>query len=308
MKSLIVDKKTGAGVFSAPYADDLSEQLRYPEHVAWIDFFRPDYGWLKKEFGVPSCLLDLCKLRTGVPCIVADGKYTLFKTMVINSLEETSCRSEITFIFSRKVLLTLHEAPVKAFSGLEAESDKVSSILRESPASLFFYLLSLIMEDYLRCAERWRALLDVSDAEERTTVSWSSAHRSVSELYASGSELKRILKRMGSDSSLMKRSRSRSAYERCVYMASSLLVVLYGVRQSLAYETAVARDTNIRRVMGEVLRMRVALCVTAVFLCAGVSIAAFSWFPILPAVMFTSGSAAALIISVYFLHKKRGTP
>lgn len=173
MRTFVVDRKSGTGLFIAPHAADLFEHLHNPRHAAWIDFYQPDYDWLRKNFGLSHHLISICKANLKIPYCKKIGKAVLFKTIVINP-SAPELIGEIKYIITARYVLTLHDGPIDAFVGLDADADAMAPHLAAGTAVFTGYLLDRLADCYLRvsaqqlhCCQKQKNIRGLSDTDLR---------------------------------------------------------------------------------------------------------------------------------------------
>jgi len=155
-KVFVVDRNTKAGIFIAPYPSDVLDYLADPENLLWIDFYQPNYEWIKKHFSIYNHTLSLCKDKNATAYYESAREYCYLKTLVLypDKLTTTAQAGIVNFIVSKSYILTFHDSPIDIFDGIDIDPDGVSRILARGTDRFFAYLLDLLIGDYYRFADK----------------------------------------------------------------------------------------------------------------------------------------------------------
>jgi len=155
-KAFIVDRKTKAGVFLAPYPADVMEHLKEPDNFLWIDFYQPNYDWIRKNFKIHHHIIELCKDKTGFAYYEPLKEYFFLKTLVLNPEKYRSVgeSGNLNLIVSKQFILTFHESYVEAFDAIDADPDELSKIFWQGTDHFLYYLLNILINDYSLFTEK----------------------------------------------------------------------------------------------------------------------------------------------------------
>lgn len=155
-KAFIVDRKTKAGVFLTPYPADILEYKSDPNNLLWIDFYQPQYEWIKKTFELTNHIIELCKDKTSVPYYDASRESFFIRMMILNTKNPLST-GECAFlncIVTTRYILTLHESRVDAFNDIDADPDCLAKMLARGTDYFLSHLSKLIVSEHMRFAEK----------------------------------------------------------------------------------------------------------------------------------------------------------
>jgi len=164
-KVFVVDKKTRAGIFIAPYPKDVVEYLSDPNNYLWIDFYQPNYDWIKKRLNLNKYILDLCIEKTGMPYFEKIRQNYFVKLIALNPKKfmEIGDTAEINFILAENLIISLHDSPVDILESIELESDELSKCLSKGTDNLFYYFFNLLLKNNFHFANKIQDELDFVD-------------------------------------------------------------------------------------------------------------------------------------------------
>jgi len=159
-QAFIVDRDTKAGFFADIKSSEMSEHLMNPDNVVWLDFYQPNYNWIRQKLRIPKHLISSC-LEDGSYWESLKGMF-LLKIIALNPDHENVGELVwLKIIVGERVILTLRDAAVDAIDNKQFDHDKIAAKLSKGTDHLLCYFLGRLVKDYYLVLEK---LQNESDA------------------------------------------------------------------------------------------------------------------------------------------------
>jgi len=161
-KVFVADKNTGTGIFVAPNPKEAVEHLSDPNNLVWLDFYQPNFDWIRKRFDINKRLIDLSIEKTGMPHFEKIKQNCFVKLIALNPNKFGSVGdfAELNFILCQNMLVSIHDSPLDIFNCIENESNQIAKNLTRGIDSLFFYFVALLLKQNFVFAGKIQAELD----------------------------------------------------------------------------------------------------------------------------------------------------
>ena len=165
MKIFIVDKKTQTGIFISAFPSDIKEHIHNPDYLIWLDFPEPNYEWIRRTFKIKKKVIEQCKNTNPIVFHEPQKNKLFLKTFFINAKKfpENIQSDQINFIFSDRVILTLHSIPANCFDNLNYISEDLTKIFLKGTDTFTVYLLNTIIDKNLKICSMFDNVIQTAE-------------------------------------------------------------------------------------------------------------------------------------------------